>query len=432
MNYLALSNIEIQQIPSVAFPGRTLYLQFRFLNKYEGSSTWADLTQTLKLVLPKNVIINAYNTTAPFQIIPQSPPTQVKLGNTKGQNSNLGGFTTVAPTFMRGDLIKFNVGYRAFVSGKEQTYMTGQDGLPDEFAGFISGVNPKLPFALECEDAMWLLKQMPTPAKNWGNVTLQSIAESVIADSQSLPLIQAYQGYVNITVSDFSKTDLKFNVGNFTTQRGSLASMLARIKSEYRVDSYFRGTELRIGYTHYVPGDSNTNTFTFQKNILDNDKLQWKRKDDTVLSMIVRSNYLIQSGETTTDGIATTKHASTEILIYNQAGTFSYIAKTKGQDFPTKYLNDIGERFTFNVYDAISDPEQLFNIGVKQLQKYYYDGFKGSFVTFAIPYVKHGDTVTLVNNALPEQSGSYKVRAVVPYGGFDDGFRREIFLDYKI
>jgi hypothetical protein len=348
-----------------------------------------------------------------------------------GQNSNLGGFDD-APVFLRGDLIKFNIGYRAVVNGGETTYMTGEKGIPDLFKGYISLVCPKLPFSLECEDNMWLLKQMPTPAKNWGNISLQDIVSKIITDSQSLPIIKRYKGYVNLKVSDFSKTDLKFNVGNFTTTRGSLASMLARIKSQYRVDSYFRGDELRVGYLHYVPDDTVKHTFTFQKNILDGDRLKWQRRDDAVLSMIVKSNYLIEDTGTTIDGVSKTKHACTEILILNQAGAFTYITKEKGKEFPTKYLNDIGERFVFNVYDAISDPKKLFEIGKPQLEKYYYDGFKGSFTTFGIPYVKHGDTVQLVNPALPEQNGLYKVRAVRYCGGFDDGYRQEISLDYKI
>jgi hypothetical protein len=420
MEYLVLSNVQVQQVPTDKYPRRNLLLVFSFMHKYEALSTWEDLTQTLSLVLPKNVKIKALNKS-----------NYVQLGNINGDNSNLGGFDS-EPVFLRGDMIKFNVGYRAVVDGGETTYMTGQKGIPDLFKGYISLVQPKLPFTLQCEDNMWLLKQMPTPAKNWGNISLQKITSTIIADSQNLPIITRYKEYVDLKVSDFSKTDLKFNVNNFTTTRGSLASMLARIKSQYRVDSYFRGDELRIGYLHYLPEDTVRHTFTFQKNILDNDKLKWQRMDDAVLSMVVKSNYRVESSGVTLDGVQESKHACTEILIYNNAGVFTYVTKEKGKDFPTKHLKDIGERFTMNIYDAISDPKKLFEIGKPQLEKYYYDGFKGSFTTFGIPYVKHGDTVQLVNKILPEQSGLYKVKAVRYFGGYDDGLRQEITLDYKI
>ena len=430
--YIVLSNIVIQQIPTDAYPNRKKCLQFSFMNSYQGQSTWEQQTQTMKIVLPKNVSIRYTSWEAnPITIFPDFTTGVFNFANITGDESNIGGFDT-APILLRGDLIKFNVGYRTYINDAENTYMTGDNGLPDLFKGYISKVDPKLPFTIECEDNMWLLKQMPTPAKQWKNgTTINQIISTVIADSQSLPLIQRYKGYVDITVSDHSVTDLKFNVNNFTTQRGSLAALMSRLKSEYRIYSYFRGDSLRVGYTVYVPEDNADHTFTFQKNII-SDKLTWQRKDDLVLSMIVRSHYSTEANGTTEDGHPKTKQASTEILIYNQAGTFSYVKKEKGKDFPTKYLNDIGERFDMNIYSPITDPQQLFNIGVLQLQKKYYNGFKGSFVTFGIPYVKHGDTVTLVDNILRERSGSYKVKGVEYNGGFDDGLRQEIFLDYKI
>jgi hypothetical protein len=313
--------------------------------------------------------------------------------------------------------------------------MTGENGLPHMFEGLLSSVQPKYPFTLECEDWTWLLKQMPTPAKQWGNMTLGDIVTSIIADSQDLPIISRYKGFINLSVSDFSTTDLKFNVNNFITIRGNLGELLARIKSQYRVDSYFRGQQLRIGLLHYQPDDVTKPypVFTFQKNILDNDKLQWRRRDDTVMSMIVKSNYLTEKTGTTLDGHATTKHASTEVLVYsNFDGHFEKVVKEKGKDFPTKYLHEIGTRFTFNIYDAITDTDKLFVIGKAQLEKYYYNGFKGSFTTFGIPYIKHGDTIQIVDNALPERTGLYKVKSVSYYGGYDDGLRQEITIDYKV
>lgn len=431
MQYIVLSNIQVQQVPNEQYKDRNLLLEFSFINKYEAYSTWQDLTQKLLLTLPKNVVVKGWNTTTPFVKSDPNNYTKVRLGNTNGENSNLGGFDR-NPTFLRGDMIRFNIGYRAVVNGSQVTYMTGQDGLPDLFFGFISGVNPRFPFSLECEDYMWLCKQIPTPAKQWETNNLQSIVSDILKSAKDLPLITKYGDFAKLTVSDFSKTDLKFNVRNFTTTRGSLAALLARIKNEYRVDSYFRGKELRIGYLHYVEDDDVEHTFTFQKNILDNDRLVWRRKDDAVLSMIVRANYLKTASGTTIDGVQKTTHASTEILIYNNAGTFSYVTKEKGKDFATNYLKDIGERFTMNIFDAIDSPKKLFEIGKPQLEKYYYDGFMGSFTTFGIPYVKHGDTVKLINPALPEQDGYYKVKAVSYYGGYEDGLRTEIFLDYKI
>jgi len=147
MHYVTLSNVQVQQIPSDKYPDRNLLLMFSFLHAYEGSSTWEDLTQTFKLVLPKKVAIKAYKVTGePGSFIPTINTSYVLLGNTTGKNSNLGGFDDAPPTFLKGDIIKVNIGYRAIVKGGETTYWTGQNGIPDLFKGFISSVQPKLPF----------------------------------------------------------------------------------------------------------------------------------------------------------------------------------------------------------------------------------------------------------------------------------------------
>lgn len=449
MEYTVLTHIQVQQVPNDQYPLRNLLIEFSFLNKYDGASSWEDLTQTMCITLPKRVVLKAWSTTKPFQAFDRDIYQKVQLGNTNGQNSNIGGFDS-APTFMRGDMIRFNVGYRAKVGLNQENdvvYMTGgQDptkvyksvtdsttgettGIPMLFEGFISHVQPKLPFTIECEDNMWLCKQIPTKSKTYPNISLQEIVEDILKEAKGLDILTKYQDYIKLSVSDFSKTDLVFNVRNMTTTRGSLASELARWKHQFQVDSYFRGGELRIGLTHYVPDDTKEHTFTFQKNILDNDRLKWQRKDDVLLSAIVKSHYLKSKGGTTLDGKEKTTHASTEILVFNQAGEFTYKEKKKGEPLP---VNDIGERFCFNVYSDITDPKKLFEMGKAMLKKRYYDGFKGSFTTFGIPYVKHGDTVHLINPALPEQDGYYKVKAVQYYGGVEDGLKQTIFLDYKI
>ena len=433
--YSVLSNIVIQQIPTADLPNRRKVIEFSFLNAYEASSTWAELTQTLKITLPKKVKIRYTEwTTEPDVDFPVYHTDFIDFSQPVGDNVHIGG--SINPTFLRGDLITFNVGYRTIINGVETTYMTGStfDGVavPPLFKGFISKVNPKLPFTLECEDNMWLLKQMATPAQSWGKKSLQEIVRTIIALPQNLPIVQKYSNYVKLSVSTLVETGIVFNVNNFITIRGSLGQLLARIKNEYHYDSYFRGDELRMGYLHYKEGEALEHDFTFQKNII-SDNLCWERKDDTILSVVVSSHYLITDGTTTEDGAPKTKQGRTEVMVYSDIkGNFVMAKKEKGKDYETKSLKEMGQRFTLNIQDAVTDPNKLFTIGKTLLKKYYYDGFKGSFTTFGIPYVKHGDTVNIINPSLPEQDGRYKVKGVRYYGGFTDGLRQEISLDYKI
>ena len=435
--YVVLSKIDVEQVTPFKTPTKTINrnrkFTLRIMVNYEINSSWSDLTQTMKITLPKNITFKDDGSNI------------IQLANTYQAGSNLGGFNDkITPLFMRGDIITFNAGYRAIMAdGSEKTYMTGEDGIPNMFKGFISLVSPKLPFTIECEDYMWLCKQIPTPAQDWGKRTLQYVINKIIDNSKSLPLIQKYSEHgIDIKVSDFSKTDLFFNVGHIMTAKGTLAQFLARLKNQYKVDSYFRGHELRVGLVHYIPEDSTTSTFTFQKNIIA-DKLSWQRRDDTQLSAIIKSHYAIEDedGAETADGIKKQKMASSEIIIYNNpavnssdpsATKWEKLVKGVNKDYDTKGFNELGERFTFNYYSAdLVSAERLFEVGSKQIQKYYYDGFKGSFTTFGIPLVRHGDTVKFVDAIIQERQGSYKVKAVRYYGGAETGLRQDITLDYK-
>lgn len=475
-NFSVLTQIIVQQVTPYTPPGKpSIERNRRFVIPYlisygtDGFS-WENLCQNMNIVLPKNIKFKDQN----GQVY--------SLGSINGKPSSIGGYvgapttdTTPAipglttpliaapevipiPTFMRGDMITLNVGYRTKLfanGGSEVTYMTGsQDptgvypnnlalanpGISPLFQGFISKVSPRLPFTLECEDAMWLLGQITTPKKQWPASNLQKIVSDILAGASGYNILNRYKQYgVNITLSNFSLTDLIFNVQNFWTQGESLRKTLARIKHQYHLDSWFRTYELRIGITHYIPDEAKTQSFSFQKNILDNDKLSFQRKDDTILSAVITAHYGEETGGTTKDGQKVVRGKQTQILIYNQDGGYKYIEKKKGVDFPP---NDVGTRFNWVIYGTkemidganidVTKPDNLFKIGVRWLKRYYYDGLKGSFTTFAIPYVKHGDIISITNPILPEMDGLYMCKATNPYGDVGSGFFQEITIDYKI
>lgn len=428
--YQVLSNIVIQQVPTPEFQLRNLRLEFPFLHSYDGTASWDNLTQKVKLTLPKNVKVKATS--------PDGKSTWAYMSNLTGIYAHLSGFiATTNPVLMIGDTIEMNVGYRAYPNGVEQAYMTGTDltktgGLktPPLFKGFITNISPKLPFTITLEDDMWLLKQIPTPAKQWGKLSIQQIVESILTEAKGYKIMQKYPDLA-LSVSKFSKTDLVFNVFNFITQGGSLAALLERIKRQYKMDSYFRDGELRIGVTHYIYKDLVSHSFTFQQNII-SDRLVWRRKEDIILSLVMKSHYSAVGKGENKDGTPKTVSKCIEIMIYQDPKTtsgFNYKVKEKGIEFEA---NVAGERHHIDYYGSITDAAQLFQIGLTQLKRYYYDGFKGDFTTFGIPYVKHGDSVTLSDNQLPERNGTYMVKSVQYHGGAETGLRQTIHLDYRI
>lgn len=398
--YRVITNITIQQMPSEAFPNRNKRMYLDFCVKYEVTSTWADLTQTASVELPKNIII-------------KSPHGDIVSNNTTSINSNIGGFSGPVPLFLRGDKISISGGYKYFEKNGGEV-----QNVSLFFDGFISKIKSKKPFTLECEDNMWLLKQIPTPIKQWGKSTLRQILESCLSAN---PLANG------LTVSKLAEINITYNIRSLTTNGESIAQFLESNKAQgFHFDSRFRGNELRVGFPTYYDSETVAHTFTFQGDIISDD-LDYSRRDDVDLSAVVQ-NYIIEKSEQTCkDGTPKTKKKRIEVLVGYRNGVKYSAIKTKDKPLPP---NVGGERRQF-FYEAAKDENDLINFGFNQLRKYYYNGFKGSFTTFGIPYVKYGDTVTLVDKILPERNGKYRVKKV-EYSGGNEGVRQKVTLDYLI
>lgn len=383
------------QTPTNAFPKRTKTLIYDFLHSYDSTDSWTDLTNQSKITLPKNVSVTDEN------------GRQYNIG---GTNINIGGFDNDNPLFLKGDMVTIESGYRFFDE-------KGNDKLQTAvvFTGFISGVTSKKPFVLDCEDNMWKLKQIPAPNKTYkATDTLENILKDMLQGS-------------GFTVNALSQTTF----GAFRTQNETICEVLSRLRKDYHFESYFRGNELRCGAIVYVEQDAiddGVNTFTFQQDII-SDSLEYKRKDDINLSAIAYSINKKELTTTTKDGSTKTKKERLEVLVTIRNGQFVSSVKPAGEkaDFAP---NTAGERRTLYFWD-VTDTKVLIDLATKELQKYYYTGFKGKFKTFGLPFIRQGDNVDLADNKLPERNGRYKVKSVQYTGGVD-GLRQEIELDYKI
>jgi len=213
----------------------------------------------------------------------------------------------------------------------------------------------------------------------------------------------------------------------FIINNESVSQLLARLRKEYHLEAYFRGDELRIGSVVYIESEANTHNFIFQQNII-SDELDFQRRDDVKLSAVCNSINTVDGG-TNKQGETKTKQERLSVLVYSDAisGNFKYIVKKKGEDFPA---NEEGERRTL-FYPNVKTAQELAQLGADELQKFFYTGFKGSFTTFGIPYVKQGDNVRIKDPVLPDRNGLYKVKSVNYTGGVK-GTRQKITVHYKM
>ena len=384
-----ITNITIQQNESKLFPNRKQLLFFDFVNKFECDDGWESLTDKAKITLPKNLSFRDDN-------------------NQLQSINNIGGFTS-NPFFLKGDSVKIDAGYWYFDKQGNQIF-----DVNTLFEGYISKVVSKMPFTIECEDSMWLLKHKQAIAGEYNEAV-----ETMVA--KWLPS--------GLTVNQKTST----TIGKFTVQQGeTIAQVLMRLKKDAHLESFFNGKELTIGYLVYDEQKAidsekkQKKVFRFQHNIIE-DSLEYMRKDDTKLSAVAQSFSTKELTETCKDGSKKNKQERLEVLVYVKDGELTSMVKQQGKELPA---NDEGERRTF-FFLGITDTNELIKRARAKLENYFYTGFKGTFTTFGMPFVSQGNNVYLVDKDLPERNGYYKVKNV-SYSGGVDGLRQEITIDYLI
>lgn len=392
-NLRVVSNIFINQVPNNAWPGRNNTIFLDFCTEVESQDGWEDFTNDAKITIPKNIYYTDKN------------GRKVNLGNT---NTNIGGFSANPPTFLKGDEVTIVAGYK-YTSGDNDILSTAII-----FEGFITQVNSKKPITITCEDNMYKLKQIPAINKVFkaSDYTLESILTELLQGS-------------GFTVNALTQT----SIGDFRTQNETVCDVLSRLRNDYHFEAYFRGNELRCGSEVYIEAEARSQTFVFQQNIIDDD-LVYNRKDDLVLSCLAYSINKTELQTLTKDGNTKTKRERLEVLVTYQKGVFTANKKAPGQkaDFPANYT---GERRTLYFWD-VSDINELISDAEDELKKYYYDGFKGTFTTFGIPFVRQGDNAIIIDEILPERNGTYKIKSVKYKLSVDGGLRQTIELDYRI
>jgi hypothetical protein len=355
--------VTFQQVQNETPRNPLLQLQFGFVSGFEAEDSWADQTRSGSITFPKNI----------YAIDPQT-----------NQPVGLGGFNDsdkwVTNLFNKGDSVSITYGYYRYDTSGNEILDVPQNPV---FTGYITRVNSKKP--------------------------LKTLLTNLLAGTA-------------FTVNMLTPTI----IGDLEIQNQSVAQVLEKLRSEYHLESYFRGNELRVGSQVYVEGEANTYTFVFQKNII-SDELTFQRQNDLKLSMICESLNQTFPGGSNKAGQTKSALKRLTVLVYNDKGKWKYMKKDDNTPFPDV---DEGERRSL-IFNGYTDAQALAQAGLDELAKYYYTGFKGKFTTFAVPCVKQGDNVNLVDPVMPDRNGVFKVRSVKYTGGIN-GHRQVIELDYKL
>jgi hypothetical protein len=389
------SYIKLTQKPTESYPNRNRIIVFDFVNDIEINSSWQNLTDTGKMIMPKKIYYeDEFGKNITFE----------------GRNI-ISGDELGEPLILRGDSIKIDLGYtyEIFTTDNQREEVTEYNTV---FDGYISNVDNRMPIEIQFEDKMWLLKQVQAPNKTYSG-TIEEMLTEMLKLVPNQPL----------TMSNFVST----KVGDFTTRNETVAQVLERIQRDFRFESFIRNNELRCAYLVYYPQDNVDHVFKFQYNIIDDDLL-YKRTDDVRIGIEVKSSQLIEvSGKKNKDG--TTKFKTDKLhyfAYYEGLSTERQLKIVPIEEKPTAFD---GEIRTINGMKM--EKETLIEYVDKEIKRISYDGWRGKFTTFGLPMVKHGDTVQIIDEIIPERTGKFKVKSVRTTFGMS-GFRQEVYLDLRV
>jgi len=379
-----ISKITITQVSTKENPNRTLVYTIPFCNEVEINSTWENLTDICKVTMPNKIYFNTE-----------------EGSKVTWFGANIYGDKATSPMVLRGDKIKVELGY-IYPDYKDPN--TDVTEMYTEFVGYITKVSNSVPIVLECEDEMYRLKQIQCPTKVWDGKNGQK------NDVGSI-LTKILEG-TGITVNNSGAT---LDVGNLRTGSETVAQLLDSLQRDYRLESYFRlskdGTpELRCAGVVYYPSDRKEHVFHFQIIIVSED-VQYVRLDGHDLGIKAYSTFEVeQNTGTRKDGTPIKRKRRLTVTV------------------PDGFVD--GELRTVYFWDVKTEKE-LKKLATERLNRFYYEGFQGSFDAFALPSVKHGDAANLIDATKPERNGVYLIKQVVKTFGMN-GYRQDIELDLRI
>jgi hypothetical protein len=244
-------------------------------------------------------------------------------------------------------------------------------GLKTEFTGYITELSSTIPVEIKCQDEMWNLKKN-TYTHSWKDAKLDDIVKYI------------YDGERDIV-------DLK--TGNYQCANKTTAQILEELKI-YTPRFYFDANGVLKGeFAGQTSKNKNQELneayYDFSKNIIKND-LVYKLKQDAPIKLLAISN--LDNGKKIELTLGDTK----------------------------------GEVHTLNYYNM--DQNTLQTIASNEISRLWYDGYRGTFTQFGVPYVEPGYVAVLHDALYPEHDGSYLIEAIETTFGID-GFRRKVQLE---
>jgi hypothetical protein len=264
--------------------------------------------------------------------------------------------------------------------GSAVSISMGYGGIMNqEFNGYVARLGAKIPFDIFCEDEMWQLKQTSGLTKTFGKTTLKEIVSYI------------YQGTAKV---------IDMELPSYRIDRCSAAKVLASLKEQYGIISYFQDQVLNVGFA-YDFALKNEAVYHFQRNVPEEGvDLEFKLPEDYKVK--VKGTSMQPGGKiieyTLTDG-----------------GNEQYD--------PSGKKKFDGDEITIPFASGLTKA-QLQRLVEDKIKKYKIGGYRGTLKAYGVPFSRHGDIAHFINRLYPENEGSYFIdKTTVQYG---EGYRRII------
>lgn len=228
----------------------------------------------------------------------------------------------------------------------------------EEFRGYITEVAADIPIKIKLQDEMWKLKQIPVNFSS-PSISLSGLLTAIVPGYK----IDALEGVT---------------IGSVRFPKKTVADVLEWLQEDpWKLNTYFKviNGEPVLVCGKYYADDSNVAKvkFDLERNCVSN-SLNYIRKDD--LFILIK-------------GVSTLKNGSKiEVEFGDKAGQnrqLTHYNKTK------------------------SELEILVRM---DYEKYKQDRFDGSFTTFGIPSIKHGQKCDLTSTLYSDRNGIYYIEGV--------------------
>lgn len=242
-----------------------------------------------------------------------------------------------------------------------------------EFTGYVSEVLDDLPVIFKGEDNMYLLKRTAVN-KVFNNATLGQILKSIVPKQFKIKC-----------------ADVK--IGTWVFPKYTVAQVLQELKDKCGIYSYFVGDTLVSGLEYVDNPQNQTVNLQFNKNVISND-LRYRNKSDYPVKVVVISHL--------SDG------KRKKVTVGDPDGVLNQLVTT-----------------------GVNEESELRKLAQKTLAKLQYDGYRGTMVTFGIPFIAHGYTANIVNLQNEDRTGNYYVDRVITEFTNQGAIRRTCTLGPK-